>query len=165
MRIGICYDLRSDYLAQGYSEEETAEFDSEVTIDAIFAALKKQGWQPVNIGGIKNLTEALVRGERWDAVFNFCEGMHGLAREAQVPTLLDAYQIPYVFSDALTMALTLDKAMTKHVLRSHGIPTADFALIEKASDIARIDLPFPLFLKPVAEGSGKGVNERSKVTD
>jgi D-alanine-D-alanine ligase len=119
----------------------------------------------VKIGGIKKLNEALVRGERWDAVFNFCEGMYGLAREAQVPTLLDAYQIPYVFSDALTMALTLDKAMTKHVLRSHGVPTANFTLIEKPSDIAKVDLPFPLFLKPVAEGSGKGVNARSKVED
>lgn len=165
MRIGICYDLRSDYLAMGYSEEETAEFDSEVTIDAIYDALAAQGWEPVKIGGIKRLAEALVRGERWDAVFNFCEGMYGLAREAQVPTLLDAYQIPYVFSDALTMALTLDKAMTKHVVRSHGVPTADFAVIEKPSDIAKIDLPFPLFLKPVAEGSGKGVNAKSKVTD
>ena len=105
MRIGVCYDLKSDYLAQGYSEEETAEFDAEVTIDAICDALAYQGWQPVKIGGIKKLAEALVAGERWDAVFNFCEGMYGLAREAQVPTLLDAYQIPYVFSDALTMAL------------------------------------------------------------
>jgi D-alanine-D-alanine ligase len=165
MRIGICYDLKSDYLAQGYSEEETAEFDAEVTIDAIADALAYQGWQPVKIGGIKKLADALVAGERWDAVFNFCEGMYGLAREAQVPTLLDAYQIPYVFSDALTMALTLDKAMTKHVVRSQGVPTADFTLIEKVADIAKIDLPFPLFLKPVAEGSGKGVNAKSKVTD
>jgi D-alanine-D-alanine ligase len=165
MRIGICYDLQSDYLALGYSPEDVAEFDSEITIDAIYDALAGMGWEPVKIGGIKKLTEALVVGERWDAVFNFCEGMHGLAREAQVPTLLDAYQIPYVFSDALTMALTLDKAMTKHVVRSQGVPTADFAVIEKPADIAKIDLPFPLFLKPVAEGSGKGVNEKSKVTD
>ncbi len=165
MRIGVCYDLRSDYLAMGYSEEETAEFDSEITIDAICDALANQGWQPVKIGGIKKLAEALVNGERWDAVFNFCEGMKGLAREAQVPTLLDAYEIPYVFSDALTMALTLDKCMTKHVVRSQGVPTADFALIEKSSDISKVDLPFPLFLKPVAEGSGKGVNAKSKVND
>ena len=35
MRIGVTYDLRSDYLAQGYGEEETAEFDHEITIAAI----------------------------------------------------------------------------------------------------------------------------------
>jgi D-alanine-D-alanine ligase len=119
----------------------------------------------VKIGGIKKLAEALVRGERWDAVFNFCEGMKGLAREAQVPTLLDAYDIPYVFSDSLTMALTLDKAMTKHIVRSQGIPTAEFAVIEKVSDIGKVNLSFPLFLKPMAEGSGKGVNALSKVED
>ena len=61
MRIGVCYDLRSDYLAQGYSEEDTAEFDSEITIDAICDALAHQGWEPVKIGGIKRLTEALVK--------------------------------------------------------------------------------------------------------
>jgi D-alanine-D-alanine ligase len=149
----------------GYSEEDTAEFDSEITIDAICDALAGQGWKPVKIGGIKKLASALVNGERWDAVFNFCEGMKGLAREAQVPTLLDAYDIPYVFSDSLTMALTLDKAMTKHIVRSHGIPTAEFAVIEKASDISKVSLPFPLFLKPIAEGSGKGVNARSRVED
>jgi D-alanine-D-alanine ligase len=165
MRIGVTYDLRSEYLAMGYSEEDTAEFDSEITIDAICDTLAAQGWKPVKIGGIKKLAEALVKGERWDAVFNFCEGMKGLAREAQVPTLLDAYDIPYVFSDSLTMALTLDKAMTKHVVRSQGIPTAEFTVIEKASDISKVSLPFPLFLKPMAEGSGKGVNARSKVED
>lgn len=165
MRIGVCYDLRSEYLAMGYSEEETAEFDSEITIDAICEALTGQGWKPVKIGGIKKLATALVNGERWDAVFNFCEGMKGLAREAQVPTLLDAYDIPYVFSDSLTMALTLDKAMTKHIVRSQGIATADFDVIEKISDIAKINLPYPLFLKPVAEGSGKGVNAKSRVED
>lgn len=165
MRIGVTFDLRSEYRALGYSEEETAEFDSEVTIDAICDALEHLGWQPVRIGGVRKLTEALARGERWDAVFNFCEGLKGLAREAQVPALLEAYDIPFVFSDALTMAMTLDKSMAKHVVRGCGIATPDFAVIETPSDIEKIALPFPLFLKPAAEGSGKGVNAKSKVND
>ena len=163
MRIGVTYDLRSDYLAMGYSEEDTAEFDSEVTIAAICDALASKGWQVTRIGNVKRLAEALVAGERWDAVFNFCEGLRGLAREAQVPALLDAYDIPYVFSDPLTLALTLDKSMAKRVVRDCGIPTPDFAVIEGLEDIRNVKLPFPLFLKPVAEGSGKGVNARSKV--
>lgn len=162
MRIGITYDLRADYLAQGYSEEETAEFDCEETIAAIADSLAALGFSPVRIGGIRRLTERLAAGERWDAVFNFCEGLRGLAREAQVPALLDAYDIPYVFSDALTMALALDKAMAKRVVRDCGVPTAPFAVIETLKDVASITLPFPLFLKPVAEGSGKGVNAKSK---
>jgi len=109
MRIGVTYDLRSDYLAMGYGEEETAEFDSEITIAAICTALEAMGLTPMRIGGVKNLIELLAKGERFDAVFNFCEGLRGVAREAQVPALLDAYDIPYVFSDALTLALSLDK--------------------------------------------------------
>jgi D-alanine-D-alanine ligase len=165
MRIGVTYDLRADYLAMGYSPEETAEFDSEITIAAICEALDGLGHEPVRIGSVRKLTERLVAGERWNAVFNFCEGLNGVAREAQVPALLEAYDIPYVFSDPLTLALALDKSMAKRVARDAGVPTADFAVVERIEDVAKIALPFPLFLKPVAEGSGKGVNDRSKVAD
>ena len=145
MRIGVTYDLRSDYLAMGYSEEETAEFDSEDTIAAICDALTALGLEASRIGNVKKLTERLARGERWDAVFNFCEGLRGLSREAQVPALLDAYEIPYVFSDPLTMALTLDKAMTKRIVRDSGVPTPDFAVIEKIADAARSTCRFRYF--------------------
>ncbi|HEY1961216.1 MAG TPA: hypothetical protein VGG69_02265 [Rhizomicrobium sp.] len=165
LRIGVAYDLRSDYLAMGYGEEETAEFDSEITIEAICDALAAQGFEPVRLGNVRRLIEALARGERWDGVFNFCEGLKGLGREAQVPALLDVFDIPYVFSDTVTMALCLDKAMAKRVVRDCGVPTPDFALVERIEDVESIDLPFPLFLKPVGEGSGKGVNAKSKVDD
>jgi D-alanine-D-alanine ligase len=164
MRIGVTYDLRADYLAMGMSEEESAEFDVEVTIAGIVNALAALGHEPVRIGNIRALAPRLVAGERWDAVFNICEGLSGYGREAQVPGLLDAYKIPHVFSDALTLALCLDKGWTKSIVRSAGVPTPDFATIEGPGDIAKIALPFPLFLKPVAEGSGKGVNARSKVS-
>jgi D-alanine-D-alanine ligase len=163
VRIGVTYDLRADYLALGMSEEETAEFDSEITIASICSALEGLGHEPVRIGHIRALTGRLAAGERWDAIFNLCEGVAGYAREAQVPALLEAYGIPAVFSDALTLALALDKGWTKRIVQSAGVPTAPFAVIDRASDVAKIALPYPLFLKPVAEGSGKGVSARSKV--
>ena len=104
-----------------------------------------------------------MAGERWDAVFNICEGLKGVAREAQVPALLEAFDIPYLFSDPLTLALSLDKGLAKRVVRDAGVPTADFAVIEQESDAAYVALDYPLFVKPVAEGSGKGVDARSKV--
>jgi D-alanine-D-alanine ligase len=165
MRIGVTYDLRSDYLAMGFSEEETAEFDSEITIEALCDALVGLRFVPERIGGVVKLAERLAAGERWDGVFNFCEGLKGVSREAQVPALLEAYNIPYVFSDPLTMALTLDKAMCKRVVRDCGVPTADFDVIEKIGDADRVSLDYPLFLKPVAEGSGKGIDAHSKVDD
>jgi D-alanine-D-alanine ligase len=163
MRIGVTYDLRADYLALGHDEEDTAEFDSETTIAALCEALRSMGHLPDRIGGVLRLVERLAAGERWDCVFNFCEGLKGVAREAQAPALLEAYDVPYVFSDPLTMALALDKAMAKRVVRDCGVPTPPFAVIERPEDIGGIDLPFPLFLKPVAEGSGKGIGEQSKV--
>jgi len=163
MRIGVTYDLRSDYLAMGYSKEETAEFDSEITIAALCDALSELGFVPNQIGNVKRLSERLAAGERWDGVFNFCEGLRGVSREAQVPALLEAYEVPYVFSDPLTMALTLDKALCKHIVRAHGIPTPDFAVVEQMADVSSIALAYPLFLKPVAEGSGKGIDADSKV--
>ncbi|MGQ0741425.1 MAG: D-alanine--D-alanine ligase family protein [Alphaproteobacteria bacterium] len=164
MRIGVTFDRREDYLAQGMNPEDAAEFDPEVTIAAVCDALAALGHKPVRVGNIKALSQALAHGGRWDAVFNICEGLKGYAREAQAPALLDAYGIPYVFSDPLTLAVALDKSWAKRIVRDHGIPTPDFAVIERKADIENVNLPFPLFLKPVAEGSGKGVGKKSRVT-
>lgn len=163
MRIGLTYDLKSAYLAKGYAEDEVAEFDSEETIEGIVQALTELGHYSECIGNIKDLSEALVNSKRWDLVFNICEGLHGIGREAQVPALLDAYGIPYTFSDPLVLALTLHKGMTKRVIRDAGIPTAPFYLIENKNDIVDCHLPFPVFIKPVAEGSGKGIGAKSVV--
>ena len=164
MKIGVTYDLRDDYLAEGYSQEETAEFDRADTVLAIEQALQALGYQTDLIGNIRSLTGRLAAGESWDLVFNIAEGLWGFGREAQVPALLDAYNIPYTFSDALVLSLALHKGMTKHVLRSLGIPTAEAALVETEDDIAEIKLPLPLFAKPVAEGSGKGITAAAKIT-
>ncbi|MDY0092280.1 MAG: ATP-grasp domain-containing protein [Candidatus Vecturithrix sp.] len=163
MNIGLTYDLRDDYLAEGYGEEETAEFDRRDTIDAIERTLQDLGYGTNRIGHARNLIKRLALGERWDIVFNIAEGMYGFGREALIPALLEAHQIPCVFSDSLTLALTLHKGMTKHVVRDLGIPTPDFAVVNSEADITNIALPFPLFAKPVAEGTGKGVSAVSKI--
>jgi len=163
LRVGVTYDLREAWMAEGYSEVETAEFDRADTIESVVKALGSLGYAPEPIGNVRQLATRLVAGDRWDIVFNLCEGMHGMAREAQVPALLDAYQIPYVFSDPLTCALTLHKGMTKDVVRAAGVATPDFAVVNEIADIATVNLPYPLFAKPVAEGTGKGVSRLSKI--
>lgn len=163
MRVGLTYDLRQDYLAKGFGEEETAEFDAPETIAAIEGVLKGRGYKVERIGNIRSLVQRLSAGKRWDFVFNIAEGMHGVGREAQVPALLDAYRIPYTFSDPLTMALTLDKAMAKRIVRDHGLTTAPFCLVETESQLVEQPLSFPVFAKPVAEGTGKGVTEASRI--
>ena len=165
MLIGLTYDLRTAYLAAGLGDEETAEFDRESTVEAIEAALQHLGHQTERIGHARQLIERLHAGSRWDLVFNIAEGLSGVAREAQVPAILDVYGIPYTFSDPLVLALTLHKGLTKTVVRAAGVPTAPFAVIETAADVESLDLPYPLFAKPNAEGTGKGVTPASKVRD
>lgn len=165
MLIGMTYDLRSEYLNMGYSMDETAEFDRDDTMDAIASALADMGHQTDRIGNAKALAARLVRGDRWDMVFNIAEGLQGIGREAQVPAILDLYGVPYTFSDPLVMALTLHKAMTKRVVRDAGLATADFFLFEAPGDARNVCFEPPYFIKPVSEGTGKGTSPASIIQD
>ncbi len=73
--------------------------------------------------------------------------------------------MPYVFSDTLTCALTLHKGMTKDVVRAAGVATPDYAVIHDLADLKNLALPMPLFAKPLAEGTGKGVDAQSKINN
>jgi len=162
MKIGLTYDLREEYLARGWNELDVAEFDRADTIDAFADTLGALGHEPVRIGGIRALVEALARGERWDVVWNIAEGTGRYGREAAVPALLEEYGIPVLLADPLNAALTLHKVLTKRALRDQGVATTDFRELRTEADIAACDLAYPVFLKPVAEGSSKGVTTTSR---
>lgn len=169
MKIGITYDLRDQYLAEGYGEEETAEFDRADTIDSIENALQALGHQTDRIGHARELVQKVAGGDRWDLVFNICEGLRGTGREAQVPAILDLYEIPYTFADPCVMSVCLDKGVTKSVVRNVGVPTPRFAVLADEERVAELvetsPFNFPLFAKPIAEGTGKGVTPASRVND
>jgi len=88
MKIGFTYDLRDDYLKEGYTEDETAEFDRVDTINSIESCIKNMGNEVERIGNVKSLIRMLALGQRWDLVFNIAEGLYGAAREAQIPSIL-----------------------------------------------------------------------------
>ena len=163
MRIGITYDLRSEYLAEGYDELATAEFDRPDTIEAIECALLELGHSVDRIGRGRSLVQRLAAGDRWDMVFNICEGMFGFGREAQVPAILDLYQIPYTFADPLVMSVCLHKQMTRSIVKLAGVPIAEGCLIERIDQLDNLAMSFPLFAKPVAQGTSKGVTPQSKI--
>ena len=107
------------------------------TIDAIDSALREFGHQTDRIGNGRQLVDRLAAGDRWDLVFNIAEGLHGTAREAQVPAILDLYEIPYTFSDPLVLAVCLHKGLTKTVVGQAGVPT--HALRPRRADRRRRD--------------------------
>ncbi|MBN2579738.1 MAG: D-alanine--D-alanine ligase [Pirellulales bacterium] len=165
MYIGLTYDLREDYLAEGYSAEETAEFDRPETIELLASALQELGHTADRVGGARHLIARLARGDRWDLTFNVAEGLHGTAREAQVPAILETCRIPYTFSNPLVMTVALHKDVAKTLLRAAGFPTPDFAVVRTPEEARRVDLPFPVFAKPVAEGTSKGITSASKIVN
>jgi D-alanine-D-alanine ligase len=163
MKVGLTFDLRSWYIDRGYSMDETAEFDKQETVDALEESLKRMGHTTEPIGNAFQLIEALAAGKRWDIVFNIAEGLYGDGRESVVPAILDQYRIPYVFSGPVIMGLSLNKHLAKLVVSAAGVPVSPGILITATADCDKISLNYPLFVKPVSEGTGKGITDKSLV--
>ena len=143
-------------------DDEYAEWDSAETIAAVERALARHG-AVIRLEATDDFPQRL-RDERPDIVFNIAEGLRGPNREAHVPAICEFYGIPYSGSDPFTLALCLDKARTKEILRAHDVPTADWLLVRSVSDVTSLvarALRYPLFAKPVHEGSSKGITERN----
>jgi len=98
-----------------------------------------------------------------DIVFNFAEGLNGFNRESHIPAMLEMLQIPYSGSDALTLGICLDKSRAKEILTCHKIPNAKFVVANQMEDIAKTKFDFPLIVKPISEGSSKGIFSSSFV--
>ncbi|MGB9673082.1 MAG: D-alanine--D-alanine ligase family protein [Anaerolineales bacterium] len=148
----------------GMPEDQWDDLDSESTVKALVEAIKIGGNECEFLEGDVTIIDT-VRKYKPDICFNICEGHFGDAREAQIPAILEMLQIPYTGSKILTMALTLDKPMTKRVLTYHELPTPPFQVFEDVDEPISEDLKFPLFVKPSREGTGMGVSNKSIVHD
>ncbi len=158
MQIGLAYNEKPDSAPDAESDgtgDAFAEWDDASTITAVEQALGLFG-SVIRLEADQIFPHNVVLA-RPDLVFNMAEGLHGQSREALVPAICEYLNIPYTGSDPLTLALSLHKGRTKETLAYRGVPTAPFTCIETAGQIERMALPYPVFVKPVAEGSGKGV--------
>jgi D-alanine-D-alanine ligase len=181
MRIGLAYNQRP---STGSTSREAAvpaalpdtddafvatddtfvEWDEPETIDAVARALSIFG-EVILLEAVADFPQRLAAA-RVDLLFNMAEGATGPSRESHVPAIAEFLGVPYTASDPLTLALALHKGRAKEALRARGIPTAPSALLESEDDLPRLDdLTYPVFLKPVWEGSSKGIAEANYVTD
>ena len=188
-RIGFAYNQKPEptvglvsAITDPRSDEEPpsiddayAEWDSAETIDAVAAALAARG-DVIRLEADESFPERL-RAERPDIVFNIAEGLRGPNREAHVPAICEFFGVPFSGSDPFTLSLCLHKARTKDFLTSYGIPNAPYALVAEPAHLERLlerllgdDSPLPrptpdlpLFVKPVQEGSSKGITEKNLV--
>ena len=170
LRIGFAFNRKPDEVGSpatlpsgrpipGNAADLYAEWDDDVTIDAIEAALAEAG-EVVRLEATEDFPVRL-KESKVDIVFNVAEGLWGPNREAHVPALCEFWGVPYTGSDPLTLALCLDKGRAKEILAYRGIPTADFAVLTPG-DRRRETIPrLPVMVKPIHEGSSKGITQAS----
>ncbi len=164
--VGFTYDLKSDHPAQAEGPlDALAELDAQETIDLVARALESGGHRVERIGNVRSLLKRLPDLDV-DIVFNICEGVGHRSREAEVPTILEMFGVPYVGSDALTLSLTLDKVMTKKAFVADGVPTPRAFLANGKFSLKDLDgMKFPVIVKPCHEGSSKGISDDSLVKE
>ncbi|NLE45085.1 MAG: hypothetical protein GX620_10220 [Chloroflexi bacterium] len=163
LRVAVLANLKANAPAlPGMTADHWADLDSEHTVEAIVDALRHNGHDASFLEGDATLYDR-IREQTPDICFNICEGHFGDSREAQVPALLEMLRIPYTGSRVLTLALTLDKPMTKRILSFHGLPTPSFQVLERADEAVDDDMVYPLFVKPARQGTGMGISANSVV--
>jgi D-alanine-D-alanine ligase len=161
VRIALTFNLRLT------DAEEEAEFDTEETVNALAGAIERIGHrlERFEVSGPPSRTVARLEAYNPDLIFNTAEGRRGRFREAFYPALFDELGFPYTGSDAYSLAVTLDKQLTKLILKEHGIRTPGWQFVENVDELRPEDLHFPVIVKPNFEGSSKGITQDSVATN
>jgi D-alanine--D-alanine ligase len=161
MKIGLAVNLKKEDLSK--PADYFSEFDSQETVNAIACALRGKGHTVECIDAHQTNLFSYFRKNHLDMVFNIAEGTTSKFRESEVPAILDYLDIPYTGSDTFSLALTLNKAVTKKILKAENIPTPNFQLFTTGNEKLKNSLKFPLIVKPNREGSAKGINKSNVV--
>ncbi|MEM2129584.1 MAG: ATP-grasp domain-containing protein [Candidatus Bathyarchaeia archaeon] len=165
LRVGLTYNIKKSVdpnLEQ--PEDFYIEFDDEATVDAIAEALRKGKCEVFKIEANEEAYNKF-QNLKPDIVFNIAEGLRGESRESQIPAMLEMLGIPYTGSGPLTLAIALDKALTHQFLKANGVPSPNFQVFSSPNQKIKRNLEFPLIVKPLSEGSSKGIRSRSLVKD
>jgi D-alanine-D-alanine ligase len=164
LKVGFTFNVKRVAPDVAGEQDEEAEYDPPKTLQAIREAIASYGHEVVDLEATQDLPLQLV-STPVDVVFNIAEGFKGRSRESQVPSLLELLDIPYTGSDPAALSVSLDKAVAKRMVRTHGILTPDYLLMHTGKERLPRELDFPLLVKPVAEGTSKGVTKKSIVHD
>jgi D-alanine-D-alanine ligase len=164
LKVGFTFNVKRVTADAAGEQDEEAEYDSPKTLQAIREAIASYGHDVVDLEATPDLPLQLA-STPVDVVFNIAEGFKGRSRESQVPSLLELLDIPYTGSDPAALSVSLDKALAKRMVRTHGILTPDYLVLLTGKERIPRELGFPLLVKPVAEGTSKGVTRKSIVKD
>jgi len=160
LQVGFAYNVKRVAPTIDGAEDTEAEYDSPKTLEAIREAIRSWGHEVIDLEATAELP-AILSSTSVDVVFNIAEGIKGRNRESQVPALLELLDIPYTGSDPSALGIALDKGLAKRMVRTHGLLTPQYFLMHTGKEKLPKDLRWPLLVKPVAEGSSKGVVSKS----
>lgn len=163
LQVGFAFNLKRIHADDSGERDEEAEYDEPESLEAIRSAIRSHGHEVVDLEATPALP-GLLSGAAVNVVFNIAEGRGPRGREAQVPALLELLGIAYFGSDSVTLAVTLDKALAKNVVRTSGVRAPQDVLMQTGDEPLPDGLRFPLIAKPVHEGSSKGITDRSVVS-
>jgi D-alanine-D-alanine ligase len=162
--VGFAFNVKRVTPEPTGEQDWEAEYDTPKTLQAIREAIASYGHEVIDLEATSDLPIQLA-STPVDVVFNIAEGFKGRNRESQVPALLELLDIPYTGSDPAALSVSLDKALAKRMVRTHGILTPDYLVLHTGRERLPKELGFPLIVKPVAEGTSKGVTKKSVVRD
>jgi hypothetical protein len=163
LKVAVLANLKKNVpLRSDAPPDDNVEYDREETVEAILESLRMVGHKPFFLEADASLLDS-VRKTKPEFCFNISEGLRGDARESHIPAILEMLGIPYSGSRVLANAISLEKVIAKRIWRDRGLPTVPFQLFNDPEAPLRSTLRFPLFVKPVREGSGKGVSPTSIV--
>ncbi|MCG2714447.1 MAG: ATP-grasp domain-containing protein [Candidatus Omnitrophica bacterium] len=163
MKVALTYNLKKKDASK--PADYFSECDSKETVNRIISALENKGHSVEAIDVEYPTLFSYFKNNRVDMVFNIAEGKQGRFRESEVPAVLDYLNIPYTGSNTFSLALALNKALTKKILKAENIPTPNFQLFVKGDEELSRELKFPLIVKPNCEGSAKGINKTNVVNN
>ncbi|WP_324716265.1 hypothetical protein U7230_13010 [Carboxydochorda subterranea] len=164
VRLGLAFNLRREAKRDG-PEDQDAEYDAWSTVSALAEALSFGNTCQVIPLPVERDFASLLERHPVDAVFNMAEGWGGRSRELLAPAVLEMAGVPYTGSDPVALGLAMDKAIAKAVVQSAGVPTAPSVVVSRLEELEAVapECSYPAFVKPVAEGSSKGVRVESRV--
>ncbi len=169
LRVGIVYDLLGTHPPRPDAPFDLdAEYEPEATVEGLEEAVRRLGHAPVRLGNPHALLAAIGKGETppVDVAMTIAEGYGGRNRESWAPVLLEMAGIPCLGSDALALAVSLDKAWAHARVAQAGVPVPSPRVLT-GSDLENTSdgWKFPLFVKPRWEGTAKGIGPHSRVED
>jgi D-alanine-D-alanine ligase len=162
LKVGFTFNVKRVVPSGENGDDSEAEYDSPKTLQAIREAIASYGHEVLDLEANTELPQKLAQSQV-DVVFNIAEGFKGRNRESQVPAILELLDIPYTGSDPAVLSIALDKALAKRIVGQQGILTPDFMLMATGKERLPREIRFPAIVKPVAEGSSKGVFDKSVV--